>query len=78
MDIKSIVNEIKSKNVDEVTIPIGLSIADNTTVSLDEINVPMYQCVDPEVWLHVVGHREVERYEETGKCCCDDCCDNCC
>ena len=54
MGIKSIVNEIKSKSVNEVAIPVGLSNADNTEVSVDEISVPMYQCVDPSAFVHVV------------------------
>ena len=78
MDIKSIVNEIKSNNVNEVAIPVDLSIADNTAVSIDEISVPMYQCVDPSAFIetrvHVAGHHAIKQYEETGKCCCDDCC----
>ena len=80
MDIKSIVNEIKSKNVNEVAIPVGLSNADNIEVSVDEISVPMYQCVDPSVIMHAGMHQEVERYEKTGTCCCDDFndCGDCC
>lgn len=78
MTVQLILNEIMAGSINEIKIPVSMSVDNKTQQIVDSVSVPMYQCVDTHILMHVAGERALEQIEKKYGCCCDDCCCNDC